>query len=218
MSENHPIWDLPTRVFHWSMVILVPGCWAAAEFDRLDVHEWLGYTVLVLVVTRVVWGVIGSRHSRFSDFLAGPRAAMAYLGGGGSRTPGHNPLGGWSVVIMLLLLLLQAVTGLFNSDEVLFDGPFYHALDSDWTDRLGAWHELLFNVLLGWIGLHILSVAYYQKWRGQDLLGPMWRGGTALRRGDAAPAPGWLALLVVAVLCGLLWWAVSLAPQPTSYW
>ena len=84
MAAAHPLWDLPVRLFHWSLVALIPACWASAEFDRLDLHEWFGYVVLVLVVARFVWGVIGSQHARFADFLAGPGRIVPYVRGEGS--------------------------------------------------------------------------------------------------------------------------------------
>ena len=133
---QYPLWDIPTRVFHWTLVAAVALAWWSAEQERYDIHEWTGYTVLVLVVSRIVWGVVGSVHSRFTDFVAGPGRVRAYLQGQGSPTPGHNPLGGWSVLALLTLLLLQAVSGLFNSDDVLFSGPLYYAAESGFRDML----------------------------------------------------------------------------------
>ncbi len=91
--------------------------------EYYTVHEWSGYTIIVLVVSRIVWGFIGSRHARFSDFLVGPARLREYLKGRPAASAGHNPLGGWSVLLLLTLLLLQAGSGLFNSDDVLFQGP-----------------------------------------------------------------------------------------------
>ena len=127
-SATHPIWDIPTRLFHWALVIAVLLSWVSQEEDYLQVHEVSGYVVLTLVCFRIVWGFVGSVHSRFADFVRAPGAVWAYLRGRGDRQqPGHNPAGGWSVLVMLLLLLVQALTGLFNSDELMHDGPFYHA-------------------------------------------------------------------------------------------
>jgi cytochrome b len=117
MSGGRILWDLPTRIFHWGLVCCLPLAWLTAEIGNYEAHSWIGYTVIVLVVTRVMWGLVGSRHSRFTDFLVGPGGLQAYLRGQGYRSAGHNPLGGWSIVVMLLLLLLQAGSGLFNSDE-----------------------------------------------------------------------------------------------------
>src|SRR5262249_12671645 len=111
------VWDLPTRMFHWLLVVLVALQFATAEFHLLDMrwHFWFGYATLALVLFRVLWGVFGSQTSRFADFVRGPTAVWGYLR---SLAPapkpiGHNPLGGWSVLAMLTCLLLQSVTGLF---------------------------------------------------------------------------------------------------------
>ena len=92
----------------------------AAETENYEAHQWIGCLVIVLVFSRIVWGFVGSRHSRFADFVVGPSKVMTYLRGQGAASRGHNPLGGWSVLALLLLLLLQAVSGLFNSDDVFF--------------------------------------------------------------------------------------------------
>jgi cytochrome b len=216
-QTGYPLWDLPTRVFHWLLVVCVLLAWVGHEFDNSSLHRYSGYTVLVLVVFRIAWGFLGSPHSRFSDFVRGPSTVRAYLRGALPPRPGHNPLGGWSVLVLLGLLLAQAVTGLFNSDGILFDGPFYAALDSDLADEVGEAHEFIFNVLLGFIALHVVAVLYYQWRRHDDLLGPMLHGGRADGSGGA-PAPLWLALLLSGAAVALLWLALSMAPPPVSYW
>ena len=219
MAEQHPLWDLPTRVFHWSLPILLPLAWWTAEEGNYDAHEWIGYTLLVLVLFRIVWGFIGSRHSRFRDFLAGPRAIVAYLKGQGSESPGHNALGGWSVMALLGLLLIQALSGLVNTDDVFFSGPLHYWVPDELRDSLGAWHDDYgFYVLLGFIALHIAAVLFYQFARRQLLVQAMWRGRADGRTGNSASVPLWRALLVVLVVAGLLWGLVSFAPQPQPMW
>ena len=218
MSRTNPVWDLPTRLFHWLLVLCIALAWWTGEEDDYDRHAWVGYTVLVLVVFRLLWGLVGSRHSRFSDFLAGPRRISAYLKGEEPAGPGHNPLGGWSVVLMLSLLLLQAVSGLFNSDDVLFNGPFYYAAEVGFRDAMGALHDLVFNLLLGLIALHVCAVLFYQFRRKQPLLQAMLRGSAEGKRGEAAPAPWWLAVVIILVLALLLWYAIANAPQPVQRW
>lgn len=208
------LWDIPTRVFHWLIVCCLPMAWWSAETDNYEVHEWIGYTVITLVVTRIAWGFFGSEHSRFRDFVVGPAGVLAYLRGQGSRSVGHNPLGGWSVLALLSLLLLQAVSGLFNSDDVLFSGPLYYAAESDFRDAMGVVHDVAFNVLLGLVCLHILAVLYYQLGRGQKLLGAMIRGRAEGREGLSAPVPWWRALALLTVVGLFLWWGLSQAPQP----
>ncbi len=208
------LWDLPTRICHWLLVVCLPAAWLAVELDWLQVHEWLGYTVLVLVVSRIIWGFVGSQHSRFSDFLVGPRAVLAYLRGENPASVGHNPLGSWSVLLLLLLLLTQAVSGLFNSDDVFFTGPLYYALDAGMRDTMGLVHEVAFNLLLGLVALHIAAVIYHQRWRREPLVQAMLRGSADGREGRAVPVSLWRAVLVVAVVALALWVLLATAPAP----
>ncbi|CAA0088249.1 Uncharacterised protein [Halioglobus japonicus] len=212
---TQPLWDIPTRVFHWSIVACLPLAWWSAEEERYDLHQWVGYTVLVLVVTRVVWGFIGSRHSRFTDFLVGPGAVISYLRGNRARSAGHNPLGGWSVVVLLSLLLLQAVSGLFNTDDVLFSGPLYYWADSGFRDTMGVVHDVAFNGLLALVGLHIFAVLYHQFKLKEKLLQAMVYGSAQGRRGEERPVGWWWAVLVLALLALGLWWGLGQAPKPS---
>ena len=213
-DNNHPLWDIPTRLFHWLIVACLPLSWWSAESGNFELHQWLGYSVIVLVVSRVVWGIVGSPHSRFVDFLVGPRRVVAYLRGEQARSAGHNPLGGWSVVALLLLLLLQAVSGMFNSDDVLFNGPLYHAADVELRDALGLVHEVAFYVLLTLVGLHILAVIYHQFRRHEKLLQAMVRGSASGREGRVAPVSAWRVLPVVLLVALALWGLLQLAPPP----
>lgn len=218
MADRQLLWDLPVRCFHWLLVICIGLSWWTGEQGEFDRHAWLGYTILVLVVFRIAWGFLGSTHARFSDFLAGPGAIARYLRTGESASRGHNPLGGWSVVAMLALILVQSVTGLFNSDDVLFNGPLYYALDGDIRDTLGLIHEWAFYVLLGLIGLHVAAVFWHQFGRGEPLLQAMWRGRAAGRSGDGRLAPAWLALVLVGLAALVLWAVIANAPKPAVLW
>jgi cytochrome b len=215
-AGDNPLWDIPTRLCHWLIVVCIPLSWWSAETENYELHEWLGYTVIILVVSRVAWGFVGSRHSRFGDFLVGPRAVLAYLRGRGASSAGHNPLGGWSVIALLSLLLLQGISGLFNSDDVFFTGPLYYGASVTVRDAMGLVHELAFDLLLGLVSLHILAVLYHQYVRREPLLQAMIRGSARGRGGVAAPAPAWHALLIV-LLVGLAFWGLlQLAPPPPS--
>lgn len=213
-GEVKLLWDLPTRVCHWLLVVCLPAAWLSAEMDWLEVHEWLGYSVLVLVVSRIIWGFAGSLHSRFSDFVVGPGAVLAYLRGEGAASAGHNPLGSWSVLLLLCLLLLQAVSGLFNSDDVFFTGPLYYAASGDVRDTMGLVHEVAFNLLLGLVVLHIAAVIYHQRWRSEPLVQAMLRGRADGREGRAVPVSSWWAVLVVALVSLALWALLAAAPEP----
>ena len=210
------LWDIPTRLFHWAIVICLPLSWLSAEFDYYDVHQWLGYTVIVLVISRIIWGFFGSLHSRFVDFLVGPRRVWSYLRSGEKSSAGHNPLGGWSVLVLLLLLLMQAISGLFNSDGIFISGPLYYAASGELRDIMGAVHELAFDALLAFVGLHILAVIYHQRWRKERLLQAMIRGSAPGHSGRMAPVPLWRALLIVSFAALALWGVLQLAPAPPS--
>jgi cytochrome b len=215
VRRPQPLWDVPTRLFHWLVVGCVALSWWSAEMEYYDVHEWSGCTVIVLVVSRIIWGFIGSRHSRFTDFLVGPVAVRDYLKGRPPRSAGHNPLGGWSVLLLLALLLTQAGSGLFNSDDVLFSGPLYYWGSSGFRDAMGVVHELAFDALLALVCLHILAVLYHQLRRREKLLQAMLHGSAQGREGRAAPVPWWWAVAIVMLVALALWWGLAQAPQPT---
>jgi cytochrome b len=198
------------------IVLLLPASWWTAEEGYQDVHQWLGLTLMVAVLTRLCWGFIGSPQARFRDFLRGPAAVIAYFRGAASGTPGHNPAGGWSAMVLWLLLLAQAFTGTVNSDDVLFTGPFYYVFDSGVSDRLAGFHEPLFKVLLGFIALHLLSVLYYELRKGQRLLKPMIVGRAAGRFGTGPVQPLYKALIIAVLLAGTLWALIENAPAPAT--
>ena len=216
VNRPQPLWDIPTRLFHWLIVVCVPLSWWSAETENFELHEWLGYIVIVLVVSRIAWGFAGSRHARFADFLVGPRRVIAYLKGAGAASLGHNPLGGWSVIALLALLLIQAVSGLFNSDDVFFNWSFYNAASVSLRDAMGLLHDVAFNLLLALVGLHILAVLYHQIRHREPLLRAMVRGSAEGRVGRSAPVSPWRAVLILLLVSLALWGLLQLAPPPPS--
>lgn len=220
-SNSHTLWDIPVRVIHWLIACLIPASWWTAEQGYQEAHQWLGLTLLIAVLTRLCWGVIGSPQSRFRDFLRGPRAVLSYFKGVPSSTPGHNPAGGWSAMLLWTLLLAQAITGTVNSDDVLYTGPFYYVFDSGVSDALAALHATLFNVLLGFVGLHLVSVMYYELRRKQRLLKPMVLGKVQGREGTGPAQPAYKALIIAVLLAGMLFALLEIAPAPPVsdyYW
>ena len=199
------VWDLPVRLFHWSLVLLVPALWWTAGNDRLDLHILLGETMLGLVLFRLLWGVLGSSTARFAAFVRGPGAVLGYLRSGG-RTLGHNPLGAWSVVAMLLALVVQIGLGLFAIEEdALYEGPLSHLVSYETARALADRHEMMFNVLLALIALHVLAILYYLLIKRDDLATPMVTGrGKAGESGEAfVPAPLWRFLLAAGLAAAL---------------
>lgn len=208
------VWDLPTRLFHWTLVILMIAQWLTAEnSETMDYHVWGGYAVLALVLFRLIWGFVGSDTARFGDFLRGPGAALEYAKAlRRGETPhylGHNPMGGWSIVAMLALLLIQAGTGLFANDDILIEGPLYAWVSKGTSDWLTSIHKLSFNLLLLVIAVHISAVLFYLLVKRENLIHPMLSGRKRLPPTLVSSAPRivspWLGLTVFAVAVAAVW-------------
>jgi cytochrome b len=213
------VWDLPTRLVHWLIVVLLAFSWWTAENDLLDWHMRSGYAILGLVIFRIYWGVAGSQTARFATFLKGPRTFFAYAGRllerPGRATPGHNPMGGWSVVVLMLLLLLQVVLGLFAIDvEGLNSGPLNTLVSFDTGRWFAHLHGRIFNVLLIFSGLHVAAIMFYWVYKRDNLIPAMITGLKRLPERDSRPhlhfvrlwwtIPGLLAagLLVAWIVLG----------------
>ena len=208
-----PIWDLPTRLFHWLLMALIALSWWSAEYHQDELHIWLGMAVLSLLIFRLLWGFVGGSTARFANFIRGPRAVFGYLRGGW-RGIGHNPLGALSVVALLAMAGIQVVLGLFASDEDgLMQGPLAPLVSIDAADQAREWHEATFNVLLALIALHLAAIAYYRL-RGKNLLKPMITGKGAVEPGvePLRPAKWWLALLCLVLAIGITRWIIAGAP------
>ena len=185
------VWDLPIRLFHWLLVALIAFSWWSGEEHRLELHRASGYAILGLIAFRVFWGFAGTRTARFASFVKGPRAVAAYAGSLGTRktsfVPGHNPLGGWSVVAMLVALTLMVVAGLFSVDVDGWEsGPLAYYISFDQGRAAAAIHELLFNIILALIALHVAAIAFYRLWKGHRLTGAMMSGKSRLDDGETS--------------------------------
>ncbi|HET7843789.1 MAG TPA: cytochrome b/b6 domain-containing protein [Xanthomonadales bacterium] len=209
------LWDVPTRLFHWSLALLILLQWGTAEWHWLDMdwHFRFGYATLALLLFRLLWGFLGSDSARFSGFLRGPGAVFAYLRTLHRREPeflaGHNPVGGWSVVALLACVAVQAVTGLFSGeeDEALY-GPLAGWLGDDAIDAITDVHEANKNVLLALIVVHVLGVLWHLFVKRENLVRAMLGGRATLREDPKLRFAGlWLAI-VLAILCGFAVWAL----------
>jgi cytochrome b len=215
MSESAPtrvrVWDAPTRIVHWSMVLLFAFSWWSAENGELEWHRWSGYSLTALVLFRLYWGFFGGSTARFSQFLRGPRVVVSYLRGAPAQFAGHNPVGAWSVVLMLALLATQIVLGLFAVDvDGLESGPM-SSLVSFETGRVAAeWHEKIFDVLLAIVAVHILAALYYLAVRKQNLIGAMFTGKRNLDGTHAPLIPASVVRLIIGILLAVaLTWFIS---------
>lgn len=226
--ENQPsgarhrvmVWDLPTRLFHWALVGLVALTVATGKIggNAMAYHLWGGFAILVLVLFRVLWGLAGGRHARFGDFVKGPRVVMAYafslLRRDGQRHLGHNPLGGWSILALLLVLLIQAVTGLFANDDILTEGPLAVQVSKAVSDALTRVHRLNQQALLALVAIHVAAVFFYLAVKRDNLIMPMITGRkdwpTRITPVGGHPLLALALLLVVAViLYGLVFYLLS---------
>jgi cytochrome b len=176
------VWDLPVRLFHWSLVLLLVISWFTAQMELswMTYHLWAGYAILTLILFRLLWGMFGSRHARFSDFLVAPAASWRYarqLATG--RHPfylGHNPLGGYMVALLLTLVLIQVGTGLFATDDILISGPLADRVLGRINRLLTGLHKLNVNFLIAAVTVHVAAIGYY-RWRfGENLVHAMVTG------------------------------------------
>jgi cytochrome b len=209
------IWDAPTRIVHWLSVVLMVAAWATAENHQWVLHRLAGYALFVLFLFRLYWGFAGSATARFKNFLRGPGAFLSYarkiFERPGHVTPGHNPMGGWSVVVMLSLIALVIGFGLFASDsQSVGPGPFAQAVGFKAARAAGELHETIFHVLLVLIILHVAVILFYVAYKRENLISAMVGGFKRLPRGETPPlqfssgrhaaAAMFVALLIVAVI------------------
>jgi cytochrome b len=209
------IWDLPTRVFHWGIVVLIGASWLTQHEEWMTLHFLAGYTMLAALAFRLVWGVIGSDTARFARFLRGPAAVTRHLRRVFQREPdteiGHNATGGWMVVVLLVLLGVQVGTGLCANDEVSVQGPLADAVGSDTSDWLSHIHAVNFRLLEAVVVLHVMAIATYRLVKGHRLLRAMVTGDKRLPEKATPPrmVSPLLALLVFAVAAAAVGWWVQ---------
>jgi len=197
-------WDLPVRLFHWTLVAALAFMFWSGKTggNAMEYHMYVGYWVLALVLFRVMWGFAGSTHARFSDFLAGPGRAIEFGKRLMSKAPvpvaGHNPLGGWMVVALLLSLLVQTGTGLFANDDIAAEGPLFPLITKQLSDKVSTVHSWNFNLLLLLSGIHVAAVLYHVFVKKENLIAAMFTGTRKLEESAQVPATrfvsSWLAL------------------------
>lgn len=219
-GRSVPVWDLPTRVFHWALAALVLLNIVSGKIGGntlMEYHMLSGYAILALILFRVAWGFVGGRHARFASFVRGPGAVVRYFGQafrGGAKWLGHNPAGGWSVLLMLALLASQAGSGLFANDDILVEGPLMKLVEKSTSDYLTWIHYLGSNALIAVIAVHV-AVVVFHRIKGDDLIAAMFTG----RKSNVADGPssvpvavGPLRAAVVAALAAGAVWALLKLP------
>jgi len=216
------VWDLPLRLFHWLIVLSIIGSYTTAKLgvDYMQYHFYFGYFMIAMLIFRITWGFIGPRHARFSSFLTGPSTFFTYAKGmfspAGHVSVGHNPVGGVMVIVMLILLAVQATTGLFTTDTIIWNGPFYPSVSESTGSLLSSVHEANFNIILGVVGLHLAAIIYYHWVKKQNLVSAMFTGykpAAHVPEHLAIPSSQVLKALAVCVAAaGIVYWILSKAP------
>ena len=221
MTERQPaagplrVWDLPVRIVHWAMVALLIALVATALLGggAMEWHVRSGETMLTLVLFRILWGFLGSHHARFSTFVRGPAAVIAYarslLRPQHAQYAGHNPLGGWMVVLLLVALLVQASAGLFSNDDIATEGPLARFISKDLSDAISSFHSYNAWFVVALASVHIAAALVYLIWFKENLIRPMVDGvkriaypAVEIVDGRASP----LRALALFALCALAVW------------
>jgi cytochrome b len=178
MKNKIRIWDLPIRLFHWLLAACIAASFITVKVggNAMQWHAYVGYCVLTLIIFRICWGFAGSYHARFFNFVPSPLGLISYIKGNSKAVLGHNPLGSLSVLGLLFSVALQAVTGLFANDDIAFEGPFSKYVSESTVQLLTYIHRSNEIVLIGLISLHLLAIAYYYKFKRENLIKPMLLG------------------------------------------
>lgn len=211
-SVRARLWDGPTRIVHWALVVLVGFAWWSAEVGKMDWRRLAGYAILALLAFRLIWGFAGSASARFSSFVRGPAATLAYARTLPSRVkadlPGHNPLGAWSVLAILAALIVQVVSGLFAVDiDSIEAGPLSDRVSYDTGRLLAKWHHWSFSVLEGLVVLHVAAVVFYLAYKRANLVRAMITGRQHFAEDPKLDfAPVWRAVVVALVAAALAGW------------
>jgi cytochrome b len=214
MKVTIHVWDLPHRLFHWLLVAAVAGAYITAKMggDLMDWHGRIGIFIVGLWVFRIVWGFIGSTHSRFVSFFPTVSRIVSYLQGRWQGL-GHNPLGGLFVFALLIILALQVGTGLFANDDIAFEGPLFELADKTFSDQMTRWHNISFNALLALIAFHLAAIIFYRWVKKNNLVGPMLTGKKQVPkallasdiRASVTPIRPMRFILSLAISCTVVW-------------
>jgi cytochrome b len=199
------VWDVPTRLFHWATVLLVIAAYFTWRLNWMDWHIRAGYGLLALVLFRTLWGFFGSSSARFMNFLVVPKTAARHLVNSfrreGDHYAGHNPAGGWMVLLLLGLLLGETLTGLYVANDVANEGPLTEWVSAPVADAITSLHAILWDALLVAVVLHIVTIVVYATIKGQNLMSPMISGWKILPASVPSPRMTGRARAVILLGC-----------------
>jgi len=229
MKKDYLIWDLPLRLFHWLLVLTFGALWLTAELgsEYMEYHMYCGYFMLFLLGFRVIWGLVGTTHAKFINFFPTLSRIKNYVVPKSSKennkVAGHNPMGAIMVFLMLSLLLAQAVSGLFITDDVFTSGPYNGVLEGDWQKLANRVHDLGFTLLQAFVALHVAAIIFYKVVKKTNLVKPMFTGKKSsedVTEASSIKHSKLLIALVVAVLVAVFiyWLVVVNAPVIEEYY
>jgi len=215
------VWDLPVRLFHWTLVILLITTVLTQKIDGIAIrwHLLSGYAILTLLLFRIVWGLVGSCYVRFANFFHSPRAVLAYL-----RHPktdakqsyhGHSPLGSLSVFALLLVLLAQVLLGVFSNDGTGSGGPMAQYINKELSDSFNWLHRrIAAPMIAALVALHIVAIVYYAVHKKQNLIVPMITGDKVIDSDGPSANDSWtmrlFATAILAVCAVAVCWTVNI--------
>jgi cytochrome b len=186
------VWDAPTRLFHWLTAALVAAAYATWRLNWMTWHAWTGEGLLALLLFRIAWGFLGGETARFSRFVVSPRVAVEHLKHALVREPdrqvGHNPAGGWMVLLLLALLFAEALTGIYINNDIADVGPLTDLVPARIAGAIDASHAVVWDALLAAVVLHVAAIAFYAAAKGQNLFRPMITGRKILPATTPAPS------------------------------
>ncbi|MBU2978852.1 cytochrome b/b6 domain-containing protein [Alteromonas sp. C1M14] len=221
-AQRTLIWDVPTRLFHWLLVISLIAQYLTAEVleNSMQWHFYFGYFTLGLILFRILWGLIGTTYAKLSQCFHSPKAIFNYmkclLQSDSPAHAGHNPLGGLVVIAMLMLVLTQAISGLFMTDDIFLDGPWRAAVGDDTLDVMNYLHRNVFDVILGVIALHIAAIIFYGVYKKQKLASAMIHGKKITTEKGISSSRLLLALIAAIISAGVVYYAVEIAPPQSE--
>lgn len=227
MAKKHLVWDLPTRAFHWLLAVSIIAQWITAELldGYMQWHFYLGYFILGLIGFRFVWGFVGTYHAKFSTQLSSPAQIFNYMKsikrGSTTHYAGHNPIGAWFLPVLLAALALQAISGLFVTDDIFASGPYYSSASEPLQSLMNWLHHNVINLIWGLIVLHLLAIALHQFVAKEQLIQSMVHGKKTLQHGSEPLVQSsrlMLALIIAACVAIAVTLLVNLAPEVDVYY
>lgn len=223
-KQQRLVWDLPLRIFHWLLVLSVTASWVTGLIGSSvrQYHMWLGYWMLALLTFRAIWGVFGTRHSRFASFVPTPASVLRYgrdvLKGRASESIGHNPIGSLMVFLMLGLLIAQVVSGLFVDDDVFYAGPFAHVVSHETGKSFEGLHHDVVDWIVVLAVMHIVATLYHVFKLKEPLIRAMFtgrKGASLVPESEAITHSAIVrAIVILAVTVAFVYWLVAILPPP----